>query len=78
MEGNGSDLWVGVSVVGCLPSTQEAQRPWLQSITHKLGRVMYTCDVSTWELEVGGSEVQDHPQLHREVKAILDYIIPHI
>lgn len=39
---------------------------------------MYIHDVSTWEVEAGGSEVQDHPQRHREFKAILDYIIPHI
>lgn len=29
-------------------------------------------------VKAGGSEVQDHPQLHREFKAILDYIIPHM
>jgi hypothetical protein len=31
---------------------------------------------STWAVEAGGSEVQGHPQLHREPKVILAYKTP--
>lgn len=37
-----------------------------QEAEFKLGVVKHSCNPSTRELEVGGSGVQDHPQLHSE------------
>lgn len=40
--------------------------PWTQSQApqRKLGMGVHACNVSTYEVEAGGSEVQAHPQLH--------------
>jgi hypothetical protein len=34
---------------------------------------MHIGNLSTQEVEVGGSEVQSHPQLHRKFKASVNY-----
>lgn len=36
---------------------------------HKLGMVAHTYNLSPWEVEAVGSEVQSYLQLHREFKA---------
>lgn len=43
---------------------------------HKPAVVVYTCEPSTWKIEAGGSEVQDHPWLPREFKVSLGYVGP--
>jgi hypothetical protein len=35
---------------------------------------MLTKDFSIWEMEIGGSEIQGQPQLHRESEAKLGYM----
>lgn len=35
--------------------------------------VVYSSNPSTWKVQMGDTEVQDHHQLHREFEAILDY-----
>lgn len=37
------------------------------------GTVAHTCNPSTYDVEAGGSRVQGHPQLHRQVEIILAY-----
>lgn len=37
------------------------------------GTVAHTCNPCTYDVEVGGSRVQGHPQLHRQVEIILAY-----
>lgn len=49
----------------CLAHTE----PWVQSLTaHKSGSTVHA-----WEVEVKGSGVQSHLQLHRVFKASLEY-----
>lgn len=36
--------------------------------------VAHTCKPSTYDMEAGGSRVQDHPQLHRQIEIILAYM----
>lgn len=48
-------------------------KPWVQSpVPHKTrhtpGMVVHTCDPSTKEMAVGGSEVGGHLHLHNELK----------
>lgn len=42
---------------------------------HKLDIVVPTYNPSTWMIEVGGSEVQDHSLLHSESEASLGYMV---
>lgn len=44
--------------------------PCLQN--KQTGLVVHSCNVSAWEVEIGGSEVQDRPWLHREFEVSLD------
>lgn len=43
---------------------------------HKAGMAAHICNLSSWEVEAGGSEVQGHFQLHREFKSNLVYVKP--
>lgn len=43
--------------------------------SHSLAVVVQACNSST---EVGGTEVQGHPQLHHEFKASLDHMISYL
>lgn len=50
------------------------REPLVQCLAlHKLGRDGQAI-VSTWEMHVGGTEVQVHPQVRRDFKASLDYV----
>lgn len=40
----------------------------------KPGVVAYTCNLSIWKVEIGGSEIQGHAQLYSEFKNSLDYV----
>ena len=42
---------------------------------YKLDIVASIYNPSTWMIEVGESEVQDHPLLHSECEASLDYMV---
>ena len=48
-------------------------KPWVvqSSALHTPAVMAYGCNLR--EVEAGESEVQDHPQLHRETEASLDY-----
>lgn len=49
--------------------------PWVQSLEpQKLDLVVHTYNPSTWEVEVGGSEIQTHPYLHSTFEASLGYM----
>lgn len=48
----------------------EFQKPWvLVTASYTLGVAVHACNLSTPELEAGGSKGQGHPWLHRELKA---------
>lgn len=44
-----------------------------QSRSYQLGVVVHVCDPRAWEVGAGRSGVQSHPELHRELGAILGY-----
>ena len=54
----------------CLPSVYKGPDP------HKTQVAAHACDLSTWEAETEGSEVQGHPQLHMEFYLRLGHIRP--
>jgi hypothetical protein len=59
------DGLVGVAqLIKCLPCTQEA------------GVVAQCCNLSTYNVEARGSQVQGPPQPHSEVKGSLSYVNP--
>lgn len=37
---------------------------------------VFACNLSTWDMVLGGSEIQGHPQLHGEFEASLAYTRP--
>lgn len=61
-------------MVDCLHSMPEARCSILTP--HKLGVMMFACNVSTCEVEAGGLEVQGQPQLTVEFQASLEYMRP--
>lgn len=47
--------------------------------TNKLGLVVRNCNLNTWEVGAGGSEVQGHPKLHRKSDTTQGcYMIPYL
>lgn len=69
-----SSMLVGdvTQLVKCWLSIHDALG-WIPRL-YKLGVVLYTCNPSTLELEVGESRVQGYPWLHSEWEASLDYM----
>lgn len=50
-------------------------RPWIQfPVPYKLGMVTQSHNPCIWEMKSWRSEVQSHPQLHAEFKAILQHL----
>lgn len=47
-----------------------------QNTLREPGMVTHTCNLRTWEVEIGRSWVQSCPQLHSEFKASLGYLKP--
>lgn len=48
----------------------------LSPVFHTSGIVVHADNLSTWEVEPEGSEVQDHPQIRIESDTNLDYMRP--
>lgn len=44
----------------------------------KLDMVAHNGNLSTWEVEAGGSEVYGHPQLYSKFEASLGYMRPYV
>lgn len=43
---------------------------------HKLCMVSHACNIRSWELETGGSGVQNNPKLHGKLEANLALSVP--
>ena len=41
---------------------------------NKLGMMVFTCTLSSWEVDAKGLGVQGHPWPHKELKAILGFM----
>lgn len=75
LQGDENVLGLGLQLLECLPSMPEG----LEALASIHSPVLDTHAASALEVEAVGSEVQDHPQLHKEqFKATMDYIAPHI
>lgn len=56
----------------CLPYQKRSPRPQLS--TQKPGMAMHICNLSIWEVEARGSDIEGHAQLHSEFEASLSYM----
>ena len=71
--------WVGgrdvaqlVKCLGIMLKTKTKIHP----VPQKQGMVVHASNLSTWEVEAEGSEVQGHPQLHSEIEVGQEYMRP--
>jgi hypothetical protein len=60
----------------CLSSIQEALGSTDSTTERRVAVAVHSYNPSTQEVEAGGSEVQDHSWLQRELEAGLDYETP--
>lgn len=49
---------------------------WFSGL-HRPDMAVHVCNPHTWEMEMGGSEIQRHPPLYSEFQASLNYTKPY-